>query len=235
MGKGFLRIELFTGDHGLKVTSDNVLIKQNGNILYRLSTDENGITKDIPLDAPDIPSPDVSLQPPPRALYDVEVTADGFKTETVGGVQIFDGITSVLPVQMIPAVPDAPDNNAVEIEIPYGHGADMDRNNTGGDIFQQELSFGGVNTAELPTANEIAMPQYVVVHLGSPNAVAPDVRVSFKDYIKNVASSEIYPTWHDSALRANIMCQISFILNRIYTEMRRRGGIAVFCPDSAKN
>lgn len=62
------------------------------------------------------------------------------------------------------------------------------------------------------------IPTYITVHLGTPESAAENVTVSFTDYIKNVASSEIYPTWHNSALRANILAQISFALNRIYTE-----------------
>ena len=63
------------------------------------------------------------------------------------------------------------------------------------------------------------IPEYITVHLGAPNdTAAQNVRVPFIDYIKNVASSEIYPTWPDSALRANMLAQISFALNRVYTE-----------------
>ncbi len=68
------------------------------------------------------------------------------------------------------------------------------------------------------------IPEYITVHLGEPDAPAQNVTVSFPDYIKNVASSEIYPTWPESALRANILAQISFALNRIYTEYYRSRG-----------
>jgi len=68
------------------------------------------------------------------------------------------------------------------------------------------------------------VPETIVVHLGYPNVPAQNVRVSFLDYIKNVASSEIYPTWPEAALRANIYAQISFTLNRIYTEWYRSQG-----------
>lgn len=61
------------------------------------------------------------------------------------------------------------------------------------------------------------VPEYITVHLGSPDSNAENVTVSFPDYIKNVASSEIYPTWSESAIIANIYAQISFALNRIYT------------------
>ena len=62
------------------------------------------------------------------------------------------------------------------------------------------------------------IPENFTVHLGPPDAPAENVTVTFPDYIKNVASSEIYPTWPESAIRANIYAQISFALNRFYTE-----------------
>jgi len=68
------------------------------------------------------------------------------------------------------------------------------------------------------------IPETVTVHLGPPDSDAQNVTVSFVDYIKNVASSEIYPTWPESAIRANILAQISFALNRIYTEYYRSRG-----------
>lgn len=68
------------------------------------------------------------------------------------------------------------------------------------------------------------VPEYITVHLGAPNSPAENVTVPFPDYIKNVASSEIYPTWPESALRANILANISFALNRIYTEWYRSKG-----------
>ena len=68
------------------------------------------------------------------------------------------------------------------------------------------------------------IPQYITVHLGTPSSNAPNVTVPFSDYVKNVASSEIYPTWEESALRANILAITSFALNRIYTEFYRSRG-----------
>ena len=68
------------------------------------------------------------------------------------------------------------------------------------------------------------VPQKITVHLGAPQEDAPNVTVDFVDYIKNVASSEIYPTWEESALRANILAIVSFALNRVYTEFYRSRG-----------
>ena len=68
------------------------------------------------------------------------------------------------------------------------------------------------------------IPEYITVHLGPPNSNAQNITIPFRDYIKNVASSEIYPTWPESALRANILAQTTYALNRIYTEWYRSQG-----------
>ena len=68
------------------------------------------------------------------------------------------------------------------------------------------------------------IPTTITVHLGAPRQNAPNVTVSFPDYIKNVASSEIYPTWESAAIRANVLAQISFALNRVYTQFYRSQG-----------
>ena len=68
------------------------------------------------------------------------------------------------------------------------------------------------------------IPDYITVHLGKPNQNARNVVVPFPDYIKNVASSEVYPTWPENALRANILAQVTFALNRVYTEYYRSRG-----------
>ncbi len=76
-----------------------------------------------------------------------------------------------------------------------------------------------MTSAQLPV-----IPETITVHLGAPDAAAANVTVPFSDYIKNVASSEIYPTWPESAIRANILAQITFALNRVYTEYYRTRG-----------
>ena len=75
----------------------------------------------------------------------------------------------------------------------------------------------------MPTVTPF-IPQRITVHLGPPSSDAENVTVSFADYVKNVASSEIYPTWEESALRANILAIVSFALNRVYTEFYRSRG-----------
>lgn len=76
----------------------------------------------------------------------------------------------------------------------------------------------------MPSSNLPYIPEYITVHLGPPNSSAPNVTLSFPDYIKNVCSSEIFPTWPEVAIRANIYVQVSFALNRVYTEWYRSRG-----------
>ena len=76
----------------------------------------------------------------------------------------------------------------------------------------------------MPTVNRPVIPESITVHLGAPDSDAENITVPFVDYIKNVASSEIYPTWPETALRANILAQISFTLNRVFTEFYRARG-----------
>ena len=76
----------------------------------------------------------------------------------------------------------------------------------------------------MPVQGEPFIPESITVHLGRPGDNAPNVTVPFLDYVANVASSEIYPTWPEAAIRANMLAQISFALNRIYTEFYRAQG-----------
>ena len=76
----------------------------------------------------------------------------------------------------------------------------------------------------MPYPDPPVIPEYITVHLGLPDQPAENIRVRFPEYIKNVASSEIYPSWPESAIRANILAQISYALNRVYTEFYRSQG-----------
>ena len=73
-------------------------------------------------------------------------------------------------------------------------------------------------------ADKITIPEFITVHLGRPEDNAQNITVSFPDYVKNVASGEIYPTWPEEALTANILAIISFALNRIFLRFYRSQG-----------
>ena len=221
MATGFLRVELFAGERAFPVKSDHIEIRKNDEVLHILKTDENGETALIELEAPSLADCDGYSQAPERSVYDVLVCGgDHFRRALIHGVQIFDGQTSILPVELFPLFEgEQREVNIEEIFVPFEHGAELDKHQEGGG---QNLPAypPEIDTQQMPGAirvDDIALPDFVTVHLGHPNTTARIVRVPFRDYIKNVASSEIFPTWEDAALRANILCQISFVLNRIYT------------------
>lgn len=223
MGKGWLKVEVFLGDQSLPIKNALVLVKDKaGNLLHRLVTDENGITEKVMIEAPDLAEVRDPLVTKLRFNpVDVVVShPDNYEKVTIHGVQIFDKITSILPVQMHQLIAGEPAEK--DIFIPPEHGVDIP-DVAGGEEWTQEEARPG-EISEMILANEVAIPQYITVHLGSPNADARNVRVPFKDYVKNVASSEIFPFWEEAALYANIYSQISFVLNRVYTVWYRSRG-----------
>jgi len=211
MGLGFLTIQAHTGNDALPVKGAQVIIRNSmGEILHQLTTDESGNTERVSLYAPDKSH---TLTPedtgPFYATYQVEVMLPGeYVAEVVHDVQIFDTIESILPVNMLP-LPEGSRDLVEEIEVPPpAVGLSLQRNQ--------------VSPAITPFAlREVVIPDFITVHLGHPSVSARNVRVRFADYIKNVASSEIYPTWPRASLEANILAQISFALNRVFTEWYR--------------
>ncbi len=209
MGRGKLKIEVFTGSQSLPVNKADIKIKgSGGRILYELATNENGIAETVELDAPAKSNSLDPYNPGPFYLsYDVEINAKGYDTTIIRGVQIFDEEVSLLPVNLIPMSAEPTRTIYVnEVNIP-APAVEMN-------VTRQQESF-------LPKGKilqDVIIPDKVIVHLGRPNSAAENVTVPFQYYIKNVASSEIYPTWPQNALVANIYCHISLILNRIYTE-----------------
>jgi len=240
MGIGTLKVQLYVGDfafHGEKMT---VLIKKDGKVIHTLEANENGSTGNVTLECPDIDA-DVSAGPSLFRTYDVVVpAANGFMKSSIYGVQIFDGIPSILNIHLDPYVESGPQEQ--EIYIPLEHGVDIDRDNGLMDNASMNNrpmpeDMESVETMEIippadpptprnvPLANEVVVPEFITVHLGSPNNTnARQVRVPFRDYVVNVCCSEIYPTWERAAIEANVHAQVSFALNRLFTHWYRSRG-----------
>jgi len=236
MGLGYLRVALYAGHRSLPIANDRVLIKnQEGQILYDLTTDENGTTDVVTLSAPDkrySQSPNTSM--PRFSIVDVETPAfQGYKKAVVHWAEIFDTITTTLSMQLHPVISGESEEQIDEYYIPIKHGVDLPRepqisslnHNLGNSravlnprIYNSNvIPVQNIPINQFALANDVPMPENITVHLGSPNAYARNVTIPFADYIKNVASSEIYPTWEEAALYSNIYAQISFALNRIFT------------------
>jgi hypothetical protein len=180
---------------------------------YDLVTDAAGQTEPMTLYAPEEP---LSETPDPGAMpystYTVEVSKNGVNPMVITGVEVFPGVTSYQDVYL--STPDDSNAETKAINLPEWQ--------------------VGMYPAKVPEAMEksttrvlsqVLVPEYVIVHDGMPsNPSAANYTVPFIDYIKNVASCEIYPTWRVEALRANIHAIISLTLSRVYTEWYRSKG-----------
>ena len=183
-----------------------------GNALEQVSTDAEGQSEVLTLAAPPLEysmEPEQSAQP--YAEYTVEVEADGYRPVSIEGVDVFSGELSLQNVRMEPL--EVSEQDMKNIVIP----ANTLFGNFPPKIAEAEIK--PVDESGEIVLSRVVVPEYVVVHDGTPrDSTAGDYYVKYKDYIKNVASSEIYATWPDSTIRANILAIMSFTLNRVYTE-----------------
>ncbi len=183
-----------------------------GNTLEQVTTDAEGQSEVLTLAAPPLEysmEPEQSAQP--YAEYTVEVEADGYRPVSIEGVDVFSGELSLQNVRMEPL--EVSEQDMKNIVIP----ANTLFGNFPPKIAEAEIK--PVDESGEIVLSRVVVPEYVVVHDGTPrDSTAGDYYVKYKDYIKNVASSEIYATWPDSTIRANILAIMSFTLNRVYTE-----------------
>ena len=248
MGTGFLKVQVHTGDDALPVAGAEIVVSYpDGRVIYRARTDENGNTGTFRLSAPDMKyTLDPNYNRPAYSVYNVDIRADGFVSRHLSNVPIVDTQTTLLPQNLQPLTDENPRMTDDYIDIaPI---ALLNPAPSRQDMIPPPAIPPAVTPMtvenEIPAPNEIPpgqfraqpspaqspfggvfIPDYITVHLGTPtNASARNVRVKFTDYIKNVASSEIYPTWPQSSLEANIYAIITFALNRVYTEWYRSRG-----------
>lgn len=222
MAQGYLKVELKTAQNALPVGQTEITVLDNeGNIIFDEFIDENfiGSSSIITLEAPEKES---SLSPDyegvPYSVYNLIVSNELYFDVNINGIQIFAEETAIQPVVLAP-VPAGSTFTVLEFNIPP-HQLLGSRELPGG-TYQRPPQDSGITPNIL---GEVYIPSTITVHLGRPDRDADNVTVSFKDYIKNVASSEIYPTWPENSLRANILAQISLVLNRVYTEWYRGRG-----------
>ena len=209
MATGILRIQAFAARQSAPVEGVTVNIVGDGFTAARM-TDAEGNAADVTLTAPDCA---LSLEEDnttrlPYAVCSLTASKAGYRTVRIQGIQVFAGQVTLAQPEMIPETEEGRDVEDPPIVIP-----------------PHPLFAGGGGSGRSPAdpcaprvLDRVIIPKNITVHLGKPAASARNVTVSFRSYIANVASSEVYPTWPESALRANIHCQISLALNRIYTE-----------------
>lgn len=218
---GFIRVRSYTASNSLPIANVKItltrqdIVDVQSNITF--STGPEGLSEVVRVNCPprvySLDENNTTVLP--YAIYDLFAQLDGFFDIFVAGVQIFALETALEELALVPT--NDPESNIGDNEfiIPGHH-----------------LFGGGSASAPAPIAScpvpriltEVIIPSMITIHLGRPTSNAQNVTVSFRDYIKNVASSEIYPTWPEQSLRANIHAQISLALNRVFTEWYKSRG-----------
>ncbi len=214
MAIGYLTIQARTAHDAIPLAGVRIgILDDEGRSVYELTTDENG---EAPLVSLETVDRELSLDPyyggKAYIGYDVFAQTAGFHSIHVTEIPIYEGETAVLPLMFVPLSEGQRSTETTEIVV--GKPA----------VSMREARYQEAPVDEPRVLRQVIIPNPITVHLGRPTAYASNVQVSFPDYVKNVASSEIYPTWPDASLRANIYAIITFALNRVFTEWYRIQG-----------
>ena len=217
--KGKLKVSI-VDEENRPIKNARIVITVTGqpeNVIEEVVTNSDGQSEDIELATPPV---EYSLEADniiqPYAEYSIDVQAEGYEPVDVSGIQVLSGTEALQDVKLERVLPTRTGSN-IDIlphtlyyeyppKIPEPEITPMDES---GEI----------------VLSRVVVPEYVVVHDGAPSdSTANNYYVQYKDYIKNVASSEIYPTWEPETIRANVLAIMSFTLNRVYTEFYRNKG-----------
>lgn len=218
---GSLRINVISSLGQIPIQDATVSISYSGNpdtVIEELSTDSSGLTETVELPAPPL---EYSLEPEsevqPYAEYNITVTAPGYEPVLVSGSELLADETSLQPIRMNPLEVTEEDEKFVLIPDHTLWGEYPPK------IPEAEIK-PIAESGEI-VLSRVVIPEYVIVHDGVPSdRSAANYWVKYTDYIKNVASSEIYATWPESSIYANVLAIMSFTLNRVYTEWYRNQG-----------
>ena len=212
MAKGYLLVNVYCDTIANPVEGAVVKVLKENNEIVIEKTDEDGQTDKITLETVD---KSYSLEEQnlvrPYETYDVEVSALGLTPTKINGVQIFDSETSIQNIYVTSI-----DENSGDVESTI----------TPNTLWKNE-SPNLIEESDNSTfvLDKVIIPEKIIVHDGIPsNTTAPNYAVPFVDYVKNVASSEIYSTWPTETIKANVLAIISYALNRVYTEWYRSKG-----------
>lgn len=216
---GFLQVSVVAGDTMKPLQDASVSISYSGEPetdIEQLVTDSDGQTDAVELAAPPV---EYSMEPgdvQPYAEYSVTVTASGYESFNVSGISLFADTTALQGIRLVPRnVTTLAGNIVIPANTLWGN-------------FPPKIAEAETKPVGQPgeiVLSRVVVPEYIIVHDGVPtDSTARNYYERFTDYIKNVASSEIYSTWPDATLRANILAIISFTLNRVYTEWYRNRG-----------
>lgn len=211
---GLLKVNAYYRNIGFPAANVRVTISESdsGSMVTELTTDSEGQLPPIRLAAPPESYAQSSTMPRPFSQYDIRAVQNDTNEAVISNVQIYSGSTAIQNISLI-----AEDDTVI---IPYP---------TLWGNFPPKIPESAIKKLPFPSnlvvLPEPVIPEFIVVHDGVPSdRSAANYTVRFKDYINNVASSEIYASWNREALKANILAIISFTLSRVYTEWYRSKG-----------
>lgn len=216
---GGLRASVVSSADNRPIENATVTISYTGepdSIIERINTDSSGQTELLSLDAPPLEySMELGINQP-YSEYTLTVSAEGYEPFDVSGTEILPDTTSVQPIRLNPITPQGQGTNIV---IPahtlYG--------NYPPKIAEAEIK--PLDESGEIVLSRVVVPEFVIVHDGAPtDSTAQNHYVRYRDYIKNVASCEIYATWPEATITANVLAIMSFTLNRVFTEWYRNQG-----------
>lgn len=216
---GKLQINVQSSVRNVPISDARIQVSYTGDptkTIEELTTDSSGQSPILDLPAPPV---DYSLEPgeiQPYSEYTLNVSAPGYVPFDISGVEILSTATALQSVSLEPQEAGAQiDNIVIPAHTLYGDYPPK--------IPEAEIK--PVDETGEIVLSRVVVPEYVVVHDGVPSdSTARDYYVRYRDYIKNVASSEIYATWPADTIRANVLAIMSFTLNRVYTEWYRNRG-----------
>ena len=217
--EGNLQLYVLSSIRSQPVEDASVQISYTGDpdsIIEEVKTDANGMIPEIQLPAPPLEYSMAPSEYQPYAEYTFRISKEGFEDLDISGAEILPNATAI---QRAVLSPQSDPRTFEDIVIPahtlYGEYPEK--------IPEDEIK--PMDTSGEIVLSRVVIPEYVVVHDGTPSdSTAKDYYVRYRDYIKNVASSEIYATWPDNTIRANVLAIMSFTLNRVYTEWYRNKG-----------
>lgn len=218
--RGQLKIQVNSEINALPIEDATISISytgQAGATLEQLKTNNSGQTETIELATPPLEyslNPSIELQP--YSEYTLEVSATGYEPLIISGTELLPNVRAIQNITMRPRIPNEQEHvYVIPAHTLYGDYPPK--------ISEDEIKPTN-ETGEI-VLSRVVVPEYIVVHDGSPrDSTATNYYVRYKDYIKNVASSEIYATWPENTIRANVLAIMSFTLNRVYTEWYRNQG-----------
>ena len=219
--RGTLQINVTSSVNAFPVERAEISISYTGvpeSTLEKIQTDSSGQTETIELAAPPEEwSLDIEEDRQPYSEYTLGIKAPGFEPVNIAGTEILANVKAIQNIQMKPADVSGEEDQVFVIPAHTLYGDYPPK------IAEAEIK-PVTETGEI-VLSRVVVPEYIVVHDGSPrDSTATNYYVKYKDYIKNVASSEIYATWPENTIRANVLAIMSFTLNRVYTEWYRNKG-----------